>query len=158
MCKITHSVWINTQCTKLHRGPLRVQYDKIPLTWKILHSRRDWRDWEISGIVLVPKYIKSDETFKIFGHRFSNKFLVPKNMKSDETFKTFEHRFSKQLRIYCSLKNVWGWPIKTGWIVILILISARYGPYVCVCKVSLVLRSEFWHPLLKNGFSASKGV
>ena len=30
VCKTTHCVWINKQCTKLHRGPLRVPYEKFP--------------------------------------------------------------------------------------------------------------------------------
>ena len=50
VCTNTHCVWINTRCTKLHSDPLRVQYEKIPLTWIFLHSRRDWRDWQIWGM------------------------------------------------------------------------------------------------------------
>ena len=40
-------------CTLFHRGPFRVQYEKIPLTWNFLHSRRDWCDWQLSG--MLPK-------------------------------------------------------------------------------------------------------
>ena len=57
MCTNTHCVWINTRCTKLHNGPFRVQYEKIPLTWIFLHSRRDWRDCQIWGMQVCQSYI-----------------------------------------------------------------------------------------------------
>ena len=43
MCKL------QTVC-KITQGPFRVQYGKIPLTWKCLHSRRDW---QLSGMLVL---------------------------------------------------------------------------------------------------------
>ena len=44
VCELTHSVqnFTGVLCA--------FNKKKIPLTWKILHSRRDWRDWQISGM------------------------------------------------------------------------------------------------------------
>ena len=42
---------------KITQGPFCVQYGQIPLTSKILHSRRDWRDWQLSGMHMGNIYM-----------------------------------------------------------------------------------------------------
>ena len=54
-------------CVKLHKGPFAFNYGKIPLTWKFLHSRRDWRDWQLSSMPRYASEIGSSES----GSRFS---------------------------------------------------------------------------------------
>ena len=53
---------INSTLLKITQGPFRLQYGKIPLTWNFLHSRRDWRDWQLSGVVRAPTFCQDLES------------------------------------------------------------------------------------------------
>ena len=46
VCELTHSVQNYTVV------PFAYNMKKIPLTWIFLHSRRDWRDWQIWGMCM----------------------------------------------------------------------------------------------------------
>ena len=46
VCELTHGVQNYTVV------PFAYNMKKIPLTWIFLHSRRDWRDWQIWGMCM----------------------------------------------------------------------------------------------------------
>ena len=53
VCELTHGV-------QNYGGPFRVQYEKNSPHLNFLHSRRDWRDWQIWGMHSVFLSIVSD--------------------------------------------------------------------------------------------------
>ena len=58
MCKNTHCKRINKCVQNYTVVPSAINMKKIPLAWMLLHSRRDWCDWQLWGMCLTHNAVE----------------------------------------------------------------------------------------------------